>query len=91
MARRKCECVCDATEQATKLNLGIRNLAAKVKKVNLPVSVLVMSSLSMYDHLSRGMLPLFGRVNVRDEHILQAQIKALVLGIVREEEEGPET
>lgn len=48
-----------------------------------------MSSLSMYDHLSRGMLALFGRVNVGDEHILQAQVKALVLGIVREEEEGP--
>lgn len=54
------------------------------------MSVLIMSSLSMYDHLSRGVLPLFGRVNMGDEHILQAQVKALVLGIVREKEEGPE-
>lgn len=28
---------------------------------------------------------------MRDEHVLQAQVKALVLGIVREEEKGPET
>lgn len=54
------------------------------------MSVLVVSSLAMYDHLARGVLPLFRRVNVRDEHILQAQVEALVLGIVREEEEGPE-
>lgn len=54
------------------------------------MSVLVVSSLSVYDHLSRSVLPLFGGVNMRDEHILQAEVKALVLGIVREEEEGPE-
>ena len=58
---------------------------------DLPMPVLVMSSLSMYDHLSRHMLPLFGRINMRDEHILQAQVEPLVFGIVREEEEGPET
>lgn len=49
-----------------------------------------MASLSMDDHLSRSMLPFFGRINVGDEHVLQAQVKALVLGIVWEEEEGPE-
>lgn len=56
----------------------------------LPVPVLVMAPLPVYDHLSRGVLPLFGRVDVGDEHVLQAQVKALVLGIVREEEKGPE-
>lgn len=55
-----------------------------------PVSVLVVSSLSVDDHLSRGVLPLFGRVDVGDEHVLQAQVEALVLGVVRQEEEGAE-
>lgn len=55
------------------------------------MSVLVVASLSVDDHLSGGVFPFFGWVNVRDEHVLQAQVKALVLGIVREEEKGPET
>lgn len=56
----------------------------------LPVSVLVAPSLSVYDHLSRRMLPLPRRVDMRDEHVLQAQVKALVFRVVREEKEGPE-
>lgn len=55
------------------------------------MSVLVVPPLSVYDHLSGGLFPPFGRVNVGDEHVLQAQVEALVLGIVREEEKGPET
>lgn len=56
----------------------------------LPVPVRVVPALSMYDHLSGGVFPFLGRVDVGDEHVLQAQVEALVLGVVREEEKGPE-
>ena len=57
----------------------------------LPVSVLIVSSLPVYDHLPRHVLPHLGGVDVGDEHVLQAQVEALVLGVVGQEEEGPET
>lgn len=54
------------------------------------MSVLVVAPLAVDDHLTGGVLPLLGRVDVGDEHVLQAQVEALVLGVVRQEEEGAE-
>lgn len=50
--------------------------------------MLINSSLTVYDHLS--MFPLLGRVDVWDEYGLQAQVKTLVLGVVRQEEKSAE-
>lgn len=95
-----CVCSQDRTEiygsakSALSLKSSDQQIWVRTSRQNragsLPVPVLVVPALSVYDRLSGGVLPFLGRVDVRDEHVLQAQVEALVLGVVREEEEGPE-
>lgn len=56
----------------------------------LLVSVLVVSSWAVYDHLPSAVLAFLAGLNVRYQHVLQSQVEALLLGIIRQEEEGSE-
>lgn len=51
----------------------------------LPVSMLIVPSLPVYD-LPTAMSSFLSRLNVRYQNVLQSQVKALVFGIVRQKE-----
>lgn len=51
------------------------------------MSVLIVSPRAVYDHLAAAVLAFLPRLDVRYQNVLQAQVEALLFGIIREEEE----
>lgn len=57
------------------------------KKRGLLVSVLIVPSRAVDDHLAAAMFAFLPGFNVRYQDVLQAQVEALLFGIIREKEE----